>query len=112
MAFGNPTRYLQLDLASIDPAAVQPSGGSDGAEGDGGAGGGGSGGDGGAAVAWDRAVAAANVTYCQRMHNICCDNCHSHVANALTRMRYGNSTRWNMFVLCFWVFFAVGFCSP
>ena len=29
-------------------------------------------------------------------HNLCCDNCHSHVARALNNMRYGNSDDWNM----------------
>lgn len=34
-------------------------------------------------------------------HNLCCDNCHSHVALALNLMRYDNSTSWNMVKLCF-----------
>lgn len=34
-------------------------------------------------------------------HNLCCDNCHSHVALALNLMRYNNSTSWNMVTLCF-----------
>ena len=33
--------------------------------------------------------------------NLCCDNCHSHVALALNLMRYNNSTNWNMVTLCF-----------
>lgn len=33
-------------------------------------------------------------------HNLCCDNCHSHVAMALNLMRYENSTSWNMVNLC------------
>ncbi|KAI2654837.1 Transmembrane protein 222 [Labeo rohita] len=39
---------------------------------------------GGGANAWDLA------------HNLCCDNCHSHVAMALNLMRYDNSSSWNM----------------
>ncbi|KAL7572262.1 hypothetical protein ACA910_011790 [Epithemia clementina (nom. ined.)] len=35
---------------------------------------------------WDRSIQEANEVYRGRMHNICCDNCHSHVANALNRM--------------------------
>ena len=35
-----------------------------------------------------------------RMHNLLCDNCHSHVARALNLMQYSNSTRWNMVSLC------------
>jgi len=79
--------------------------------------------------AWDTAVHNASEEYKQRMviyvfriksveihivqiqrncclsllslqHNLCCDNCHSHVAMALNLMRYDNSTSWNMVNLC------------
>ncbi|XP_075409066.1 transmembrane protein 222 isoform X1 [Tenrec ecaudatus] len=50
--------------------------------------------------AWDTAVHDASEEYKHRMHNLCCDNCHSHVALALNLMRY-NSTSWNMVTLCF-----------
>lgn len=40
------------------------------------------------------------------MHNICCDNCHSHVARCLDTMAYGGHRHWNMIVLCFWMLFA------
>lgn len=33
-------------------------------------------------------------------HNLCLDNCHSHVAMALNLMRYDNSASWNMVNLC------------
>ena len=33
------------------------------------------------------------------MHNLCCDNCHSHVARALNIMGYQDSTSWNMVTL-------------
>ncbi|MEE6528465.1 hypothetical protein FKM82_030799, partial [Ascaphus truei] len=33
-------------------------------------------------------------------HNLCCDNCHSHVALALNLMKYKNSSSWNMAKLC------------
>lgn len=45
------------------------------------------------------------------MHNLCCDNCHSHVALALKRMGYAGVEGWNMVVLAFWVFFAGRFVS-
>ncbi|NXF21834.1 TM222 protein, partial [Rhodinocichla rosea] len=51
--------------------------------------------------AWDTAVHDASEEYKHRMHNLCCDNCHSHVALALNLMRYDNSTSWNMVKLCF-----------
>lgn len=45
---------------------------------------------------WDAGVAEASEIYKTRMHNLCCDNCHSHVATALNLMQYGGSTNWNM----------------
>eukprot|EP00752_Nemacystus_decipiens_P011531 g10239.t1 len=81
MAFGRPTRYLQLD-----PARCK-------------------------AEHWDEAVARASETYSKRMHNLCCDNCHSHVALALRRMRYAGAESWNMVSLCFWLLFAGRYVS-
>ena len=40
---------------------------------------------------------------CILQHNLCCDNCHSHVARALNLMRYNGSTSWNMYKLGFLV---------
>ena len=51
---------------------------------------------GGGAAHYDRAVAEASEIYKGRMHNLCCDNCHSHVATALDIMEYGGSSSWNM----------------
>ncbi|XP_036371885.1 transmembrane protein 222-like [Megalops cyprinoides] len=73
MAFGNPTKYWQLDVSKV--YANGPN-------------------------AWDIAVNDASEEYKHRMHNLCCDNCHSHVAMALNLMRYENSTSWNMVNLC------------
>jgi hypothetical protein len=68
MAFGNPTKYwvLNPDLALGGPAG------------------------------WDRAIYEASEEYKSRMHNICCDNCHSHCAYALNTMNYQGSKKWNM----------------
>ncbi|XP_021118797.1 transmembrane protein 222 isoform X2 [Heterocephalus glaber] len=74
MAFGKPAKYWKLD-----PAQVYASGPN----------------------AWDTAVHDASEEYKHRMHNLCCDNCHSHVALALNLMHYNNSTNWNMVTLCF-----------
>lgn len=76
MAFGKPTRYLQLHPKYVE-------GGTD---------------------AWDEAVSKASVLYGTRIHNIFCDNCHSHVATALSYMRYKDSTSWNMLILSMWLF--------
>jgi len=73
MAFGNPTRYMELSPSK----AV------------------------GGAAGWDSGVAEASEIYSHRMHNLFCDNCHSHVARALNIMQYDQSTSWNMVNLCF-----------
>ncbi|XP_054288093.1 transmembrane protein 222-like [Macrosteles quadrilineatus] len=68
MAFGNPTKYWQLDPDKVT----------------------------GGAAAWDRAIAEAAEVYKGRMHNLCCDNCHSMVAMALNKVKYNGSSNWNM----------------
>jgi hypothetical protein len=85
MAFGAPTRSLKIDIGEI-PGGV---------------------------YRWDQAVQEANEVYRGRMHNICCDNCHSHVACALNRMpvaAYGVS-KWNMINLTVLMFFRSKFLS-
>lgn len=77
MGFGRPTRYLQLSPNCVD----------------------------GSTLMWDEAVSKASVLYGTRMHNLFCDNCHSHVATALSGMRYKRRTSWNMIILAFWMFF-------
>ncbi|XP_026144192.1 transmembrane protein 222 isoform X1 [Carassius auratus] len=73
MAFGRPTKYWMLDVSKVYASGSN---------------------------AWDTAVHNASEEYKQRMHNLCCDNCHSHVAMALNLMHYDNSTSWNMVNLC------------
>eukprot|EP00566_Odontella_aurita_P022794 CAMPEP_0113534222 /NCGR_PEP_ID=MMETSP0015_2-20120614/5046_1 /TAXON_ID=2838 /ORGANISM="Odontella" /LENGTH=134 /DNA_ID=CAMNT_0000433373 /DNA_START=356 /DNA_END=760 /DNA_ORIENTATION=+ /assembly_acc=CAM_ASM_000160 len=85
MAFGAPTRALKVDVGELE----------------------------GGASRWDEAVKEANEEYSKRMHNICCDNCHSHVAYALNAMdmkAYG-MRKWDMVKLCFLVFFRARFLS-
>jgi hypothetical protein len=80
MAFGPATRYLKLDVGLLDQGVER----------------------------WDEAIQEADRVYSQRMHNICCDNCHSHVAKALNLMPYGRQ-QWNMVKLCFLIFFKGSF---
>uniref|UniRef100_A0A3B3DEB9 Transmembrane protein 222b n=1 Tax=Oryzias melastigma TaxID=30732 RepID=A0A3B3DEB9_ORYME len=77
MAFGRPTKYWILDVSKVYASGSN---------------------------VWDTAVHDASEEYKHRMHNLCCDNCHSHVAMALNLMRYGNSTSWNMVNLCLLTF--------
>ncbi|CAF0745672.1 unnamed protein product [Adineta steineri] len=89
MGFGRPTRYLQLDLSRIPttPNSNNVHG------------------------VWDKAVEQASGEYKKRMHNLCCDNCHSHVAMALNTMNYNRKHSYNMITLCFWMFFRGKFVS-
>jgi len=48
-------------------------------------------------IAWHIYVSVT----CVLQHNLCCDNCHSHVAYALNLMKYDSRTSWNMITLCF-----------
>jgi hypothetical protein len=92
MAFGNATRYLQLDVRKVHancrlvstcssnsltqsgenhtpsqvPGAIAA---------------------GEKTEMWDDAVRAGCKIYSRRVHNLCCDNCHSHVAVCLEHMR-------------------------
>ena len=47
----------------------------------------------------------ANTTYEGRMHNLFCDNCHSHVCRALENMEYAGVSHYNMVMLATWCFF-------
>lgn len=71
MAFGRPTKYWILESSEAKPGL------------------------------WDTSVHEASEEYKSRMHNLFCDNCHSHVAMALNLMKYKESTSWNMIKLCF-----------
>lgn len=73
MAFGWPTKYWLLDPYKTN----------------------------GGPTSYEKGVAEASAEYRKRMHNLCCDNCHSHVAMALNLMEYDGSSSWNMVKLCF-----------
>ena len=45
---------------------------------------------------FDQDIQKGNSTYRKRMHNICCDNCHSHVARVLNNHRYMGKENWTM----------------
>lgn len=84
MAFGRPTRYLILDPYKCEN---------------------------GGPIEWDESISKASVIYGTRMHNLFCDNCHSHVAMALNLMKYKKRTNWNMIILAFWMFFCGHYVS-
>ena len=45
------------------------------------------------------------------MHNICCDNCHSHVAKCMNIMGFDNKRSYGMVSLATWFFFTGQFVS-
>ncbi|KAL4475588.1 hypothetical protein ABPG72_009277 [Tetrahymena utriculariae] len=54
---------------------------------------------------YDNAILKADNKFCQMMHNLFCNNCHSHVADALNNMGYLGKTNWNMvsvWFICLW----------
>uniref|UniRef100_A0A1I7XTY6 Probable U2 small nuclear ribonucleoprotein A' n=1 Tax=Heterorhabditis bacteriophora TaxID=37862 RepID=A0A1I7XTY6_HETBA len=75
MGFGWPTIYWQLSPDNVE----------------------------GGSEAFDRAIKDASDEYKCHMHNICCDNCHSHVALALNLMKYDGHDKWNMVRLAYYI---------
>jgi hypothetical protein len=63
------------------------------------------------AEAWDQAVSRANACYAQKMHNLFCQNCHSHCATVLDDVAYKGFRNWNMLILAPWMFFCGRFVS-
>ncbi|CAF1029987.1 unnamed protein product [Adineta steineri] len=89
MAFGLPTRYLQLDLTRVSTTSNSNN----------------------VRTIYDKSVEQASDEYKKRMHNLCCDNCHSHVAMALNTMGYDRKYTYNMVSLACWMFFCGKFVS-
>lgn len=82
MAFGEPARYVTLD-----PSKARK-------------------------LSWNAAIDVGNGIYCKRMHNLCCDNCHSHVARCLDEMEYSGISHWNMVMVGAYVILFGKWVSP
>lgn len=81
MAFGRPTRFYPIQQLLKDSDVFdEPD----------------------FATRWDEAIDEANRIYRGRMHNICWDNCHSHVGYALQIV---SKRKWNMVQLATFMFF-------
>eukprot|EP00658_Telonema_sp_P-2_P037205 TRINITY_DN26781_c0_g1_i1.p1 TRINITY_DN26781_c0_g1~~TRINITY_DN26781_c0_g1_i1.p1 ORF type:complete len:163 (-),score=16.19 TRINITY_DN26781_c0_g1_i1:91-579(-) len=89
LAFGDATRVLQLDPSRVTDL--------DGAETH--------------MEAYDNGLVHANSVYAKRMHRLCCDNCHSHVAMALEKMGYRSCLPWNMATLACWMCWCARYVS-
>ncbi|KRX01385.1 hypothetical protein PPERSA_01288 [Pseudocohnilembus persalinus] len=75
LAFGQPLKYVKLDKNKMDSQN------------------------------YDNSVMEANQSYVKQVHNLCFNNCHSHVARALNNMKYNNKSDWTMVSVCMFVFF-------
>jgi transmembrane protein 222 len=86
MAFGPPTRALDLKEYLGDNVTQQQ---------------------------YDDCIRTANEVYRGRMHNICCDNCHSHVAFALNQMKLSafGIQKWDMVKIALLMFVRGRFLS-
>jgi hypothetical protein len=75
-AFGEPTRYIQLDPKLCTDGS------------------------------WNDSIGQGCDIYSRRMHNLFCDNCHSHVAKCLNIMGYKHKSNYTMISIGVWVFFS------
>eukprot|EP00826_Nyctotherus_ovalis_P048129 TRINITY_DN5635_c0_g2_i6.p1 TRINITY_DN5635_c0_g2~~TRINITY_DN5635_c0_g2_i6.p1 ORF type:complete len:194 (-),score=38.17 TRINITY_DN5635_c0_g2_i6:185-766(-) len=76
-AFGSTHKYYQLDISDEQRAE------------------------------YDRAIREADDNYREQAHNLCCNNCHSHVADVLERLNYKNGKSFNM-VSVWWMLTSKG----
>ena len=66
MAFGNPTKYIYLDLS---PKEIEN---------------------------YDDAILDGKDDYTKQMYSFCCNNCHSFIARCLNRLKYKGKTNYTM----------------
>ena len=66
MSFGKPTKYFQLDLEEREK------------------------------YEFDKAIEKGDLKYNHEMHNLCWNNCHSHVAYVLNQIKYKGKDNYNM----------------
>jgi hypothetical protein len=76
-AFGKPTKYVQLDLSEQEK------------------------------YEFDRAVEKGDNKYNMEEHNLCVNNCHSHVAYVLNQIKYKGKTNYTM-VNIWWLLITKG----
>ena len=65
-AFGKPTKYIELELTEQEK------------------------------YDWDRAILKGDNKYNMEVHNLCVNNCHSHVAYVLNQLNYKGRNNYNM----------------
>ena len=79
-AFGETHKYVQLDISHEDKEVIKQ---------------------------YNEQLVKADKTYRGRMHNLFCDNCHSHVARVLNNINYQGKSNWNM-VSVWWLVMTQG----
>ena len=76
-AFGKPTKYIELELTEQEK------------------------------YDWDRAILKGDNKYNMEVHNLCVNNCHSHVAYVLNQLNYKGRNNYNM-VSIWWMLITKG----
>lgn len=84
-AFGNPTRYLQMDPSRVPDDLQRVRSWSE---------------------SWDESLGLAAQDYRSRFYRFFTDNCHCFVARALNLCGYGRGKNWDMVMLAGWMFVA------
>ena len=77
LAFGRTLKYWRLDPRRIPAHVIERMGASS------------------PLHAWDMAVEESNRRFKNLNHNICCQNCHHHVARVLSILEYDGKTSWS-----------------
>jgi len=84
MGFGTVTKYWRISLADINNPGTIKEG----------------------AAAWDKAIETSSNAYDGMMHNLICNNCHSHVSMCLNQLQFKGSRNWNtLFMIIYMVLF-------
>jgi len=61
--------------------------------------------------AWDDAIEKSSEKYCDMMHNLITNSCHSHVAMALNRVEFNGFKHWNTLFLILFISYHGRFVS-
>jgi len=88
MGFGNVTRYFEVKSQHLKLKTQSE-----------------------AVKIWDSAINEASAEYDEMLHDLLCNNCHSHVSRALNEVEFFGFTSWNTFLLIFFMFFNGKFVS-
>jgi len=87
MGFGSVTKYLPVDLKTLKAQ------------------------NGNSIKAWDEAIESSSEDYDKMMHNLFCNNCHSHVSQVLNELEFQGFKHWNTLFLILYLMMHARFVS-